>query len=130
MTKTTKLALLSSVFLGALISTAYAEAVPSSASSSAATTATSTGSDTASVTAPADSATPPTLKINGFTLFNTYVVNQSNRTNGKGGAPIHFATDVSDLYFTIAGKAYSATSGPIDYMYRVNFQAFPNSSPA
>ncbi len=72
-----------------------------------------------------DKAVPPTLKINGFTLFNTYVVNQSNRTNGKGGAPVHFATDVSDLYFTIAGKAQG-----VDYMYRVNFQAFPNSSPS
>lgn len=67
---------------------------------------------------------PPTLKINGFTLFNTYVVKQSNRDNGKGGAPVHFATDVSDLYFTIAGRAQS-----VDYMYRINIQSYPGSSP-
>lgn|GEM_PF-1294828 len=67
---------------------------------------------------------PPTLKINGFTLFNTYVVNQSVKENGKGGAPLHFATDVSDLYFTIAGQAKG-----YEYMYRVNFQALSGGSP-
>ena len=70
-------------------------------------------------------AIPPSLKINGFTLFNSYIVKQSNRTNGKGGAPLHFATDVSDLYFTIAGKSNTN----IDYMYRVNFAAYSGSSP-
>lgn len=69
-------------------------------------------------------AIPPTLKINGFTLFNTYIVKQSNRSNGKGGAPLHFSTDVSDLYFTVAGRAQS-----VDYMYRVNIQSYPGSSP-
>lgn len=68
--------------------------------------------------------TAPTLKINGFTLFNTYVVKQSNRQNGRGGAPVHFSQDVSDLFFTIEGKAKG-----IEYMYRVNFQSYPNSSP-
>lgn len=67
---------------------------------------------------------PPTLKINGFTLFNTYFSKQSNKSNGKGGAPLHFATDVSDLYFTVAGRAQG-----IDYMYRVNIQTYPGSSP-
>ena len=67
---------------------------------------------------------PPTLKINGFTLFNTYIIKQSDRSNGKGGAPLHFATDVSDLYFTVAGRAQS-----VDYMYRINIQSYPGSSP-
>ncbi len=72
-----------------------------------------------------DKSVPPTLKINGFTLFNTYIASQSNNDNGKGGTPLHFSTDASDLYFTIAGQARG-----IEYMYRVNLQAFANSTPA
>ncbi len=129
----TKLMLLSAAFAG-LASPILAAQAPASASKTTAapaasgtTTSSTEGQQTTEASAPpapVEETIAPTLKINGFTLFNTYVVSQSNTTNGKGGAPVHFATDVSDLYFTIAGKAQG-----FDYMYRVNFQAFPGSSP-
>ena len=66
----------------------------------------------------------PSLKINGFSLFNTYVGKQSDKRNGKGGPPVHFSTDASNLYFTVAGKAQG-----LEYMYRVSMQTYPDSSP-
>lgn len=67
---------------------------------------------------------PPALKINGFTLFNTYVVKQADQRNGKGGAPLHFGMDASSLYFTITGKARG-----LEYMYRISLDTYVNSSP-
>lgn len=69
-------------------------------------------------------AVPPSLKINGFTVFNSYFSKQSERQNGREGSP-HFGVDVSDLTFTVTGKA----SNGVEYKYRVNFQSYPGSNP-
>lgn len=68
-------------------------------------------------------AVPPSLKIDGFTAVNAYVVNQQQRGNGKGGPQPHMGVDVSNLFFTIAG----ASASGLEYMYRVTLETIPNS---
>jgi len=68
-------------------------------------------------------AIPPSLKIDGFTAINTYVVNQQRRENGKGGPQPHIGVDVSNLFFTVLGKSVSG----IEYMYRVTVESVPLS---
>lgn len=66
----------------------------------------------------------PSLKISGNTIMNVYAVNQHHHNNGKGVA-LHFANDVSDLFFLVAGR----TASGIEYKYKINFQAYSNASP-
>jgi hypothetical protein len=69
-------------------------------------------------------AVPPSLKINGFTSINAYVLNQQRRENGRGGPQPHIGVDASNLFFTILG--YSVNG--IEYMYRVNLETIPGTS--
>lgn len=66
----------------------------------------------------------PTLKISGNTIMNVYAVAQHHHNNGKGVA-LHFANDVSDLFFLISGR----TASGIEYKYKINFQAYSNAHP-
>jgi len=66
---------------------------------------------------------PPSLKIDGFTAVNAYVMNQQRRENGKGGPQPHIGVDVSNLFFTIMGTSMSG----LEYMYRVTLETIPNS---
>jgi hypothetical protein len=68
-------------------------------------------------------AVAPSLKIDGFTAVNAYVVNQQRRENGKGGPQPHLGVDVSNLFFTIMGTSMSG----LEYMYRVTLETIPNS---
>jgi hypothetical protein len=68
-------------------------------------------------------ATAPSLKIDGFTAVNAYVVNQQQRGNGKGGPQPHMGVDVSNLFFTIMG----ASASGLEYMYRVTLETIPMS---
>jgi hypothetical protein len=70
-------------------------------------------------------AVPPSLTINGNSIVNTYFGNQKVRQNGRGGPQPHIAIDVSDLYFTALGRAANG----LEYMYKVNFQAYAGSNP-
>jgi len=65
-------------------------------------------------------ATPPTLKISGFSAVNLVGVSQKNRSNGKG-AGYHMENAVSDLYFVIAGRS----SSNFAYKYQITFEAIP-----
>lgn len=65
-------------------------------------------------------ATPPSLKISGFSMVNLWGVNQKNRTNGKGMS-YHLASDLSDLYFVVAGRS----TGGLGYKYQMTFEAVP-----
>ncbi|MHA1558507.1 MAG: porin [Alphaproteobacteria bacterium] len=66
----------------------------------------------------------PTLAINGYTLVSVKSVNQKDSQNGKGGTDPHIGIGVSDLYFTITGKAANG----MEYKYRINFETIPGSS--
>lgn len=66
----------------------------------------------------------PSLKIGGNTIMNIYATKQKKKDNGKSSA-LHFANDISDLYFLISGK----TSSGIEYKYKINFQAYSNAHP-
>lgn len=73
----------------------------------------------------AEEASPPTLKISGNSIVNMALPSQTNRQNGKGFHGFHINIPVSDLYFLIQGK----TANGFNYGYRVNFEAYPGSSP-
>lgn len=66
----------------------------------------------------------PTLNISGNTVMNAYYVDQSHNNAGKSGS-VHFANDVSDLYFIIKGRMGNG----IEYGYKMGIQAFSNGSP-
>jgi len=70
-------------------------------------------------------AQPPSLKINGYTIFTTALAKQQRRDNGKGGPQPHMGIGASDLSFTAAGKAANG----MEYQYMVNFQTYPGASP-
>lgn len=65
-------------------------------------------------------ASPPTLKISGFSAVNLVGVSQKDRANGKG-AGYHMENAVSDLYFVIAGRSTSNLA----YKYELVFEAIP-----
>jgi predicted porin len=69
-------------------------------------------------------AIPPSLKINGFTAVNAYIVDQKNRINGKGGPQPHVAVDASNLFFTIMGTSVTG----LEYMYRITLETIPGTS--
>ncbi len=78
---------------------------------------------TASVSC-AGGAVAPSLVISGNTIQNIYVFTQKKHHNGKGKG-IHFANDISDLIFAVAGQ----TSNGIGYKYKIAMEANSNSSP-
>lgn len=69
-------------------------------------------------------AIPPSLKINGFTAVNAYIMDQKNRINGKGGPQPHVAVDASNLFFTIMGTSVNG----LEYMYRITLETIPGTS--
>jgi outer membrane protein OmpU len=70
-------------------------------------------------------AAAPSLTIHGNSIVNTYFVNQKNHKNGRGGPQPHITLSASNLYFTILGRS----SNGLEYMYKINFQAYPGSCP-
>lgn len=69
----------------------------------------------------ATTAQAPTLKINGYSIVNAYMSNQTDKSYGKGGSQPHINIPVSDIYFTVFGRSASGT----EYKMRVNFKALP-----
>lgn len=55
-------------------------------------------------TANQSAATPPTLKISGYTAIDLYGADQKNRRNGRG-AGYHLTANDSNLFLTISGKS-------------------------
>lgn len=72
----------------------------------------------------ATAAQSPTLKINGYSIVNSYFSNQAHKDYGKGGSEPHINIPVSDIYFTVFGRSSSG----IEYKMRVNFQAVPGET--
>lgn len=71
----------------------------------------------------AGGASLPTLSINGNTIMNVYIANNSK--NADTARNIHFANDVSDLFFTILGRM----SNGIEYGYKLGLQSYSGGSP-
>lgn len=71
-------------------------------------------------------ATPPALKVSGYTSMAATGGKQSDRRNDKGGAPATLQMGCSDLGFTVAGMSASG----LEYKYRVVVESIPNSTPS
>ena len=69
-------------------------------------------------------ATPPTLKIAGYTSVGAASGKQTNRDNNKGGSATHIQMNASDLGFTVAGISDSG----FEYQYRVVIESIPGAS--
>ncbi|HCU06594.1 MAG TPA: hypothetical protein DIC42_03320, partial [Holosporales bacterium] len=69
-------------------------------------------------------ATPPSLKVSGYTIVTASTINQKNKTGGKGSGIPALGIGASDLYFTAQGES----EGGFTYKYRMNINAVPFAS--